>query len=143
MALNDFLLSGRWRAELVLDTPGGRRSFGWWDRDEATFGAEAATVHDPELGRGIPVGGVPTADELTISRPWKASRDRPAWQELKAWRGRVGGELLIWELDEWDQPYSSSPLDRLQVVVTQVVLPGGESGSNDPSRIAVQLQVRA
>lgn len=138
---NNFLTARNWRLELVLDMPAGRKSYGFWNRSELTFGADGQLITDPEDGK-VPVGGDQTAENLTISRPFKRSRDRDVYRELKPVRGRVSGQAHVWELDDFDQPTSSQPIDSLDVVLLQVVLPEGDAGSSDPSIIAGELQVR-
>lgn len=136
-----------WRGRLVLavppGTPGrgdnGLKGYGYWFRGELTLGADAQTVADPEYGE-VAIGGNQTAENLPISRPYDRSRDRQVYTELRPLRGRSGGYFYIWELDNYRQPTTSAPIETLEVVLNQIVLPEG-SGSSDPSVIAGELQV--
>ena len=139
---NDYSTDRHWIGELILNMPEGRKSYGKFNRDEIKMGSEGGTVDDPEDGVGIPTGGKQTAENLSISRPYKRSRDRIVYIELKPLRGRVTGEFLVWEADDDGNPYSETPLDTLDIRVQQITIPKGAAGSSDSGEISLDLQVR-
>jgi len=137
---NDFLRQSNWRAEMVGKRTG--KSYGLWNHGELAFGSEAGEVVDPEDGN-VPIGGRKTAENVEINRPWKRTRDRAVYQELKPLRGGIEMILIIHELDDFGQPVSSTPLDTLDAVLLEVKASEADKGGGDPSTIMCTLQVRA
>lgn len=132
-----------WRGELKYEIPAASgvtlKSYGYFNSDDITFGSESTTIQDPEDGGQI-VGGVQTADEFAINRPWKLTRDDVAYGELKPLRGRSKGQFVIWQLDPvTGQPTSAQPLDTLVVQVKEVTKPGSDANGSDPTMIAINL----
>lgn len=145
----NFLKTDSWRGELLLKVPpsipgraaDGFKSYGLWNRGELTFGGESTTITDPEDGVQ-PLAGRQTAENVSISRPFRRRRDDLVYAELKPLRTRVGGKLHIWMLDEFRQPTSSQPLDVLEVVLLQIVLPESDANSADESILSAELLVK-
>jgi hypothetical protein len=132
------LTDKNWRAELIYQGV----SYGFWNRDETSFGSETSTVYDPEYGPEV-IGGSQTAENVDLNRPWRKGRERPTYNALKPLRGRGSGTLIIHELDELTgQPLTSQPLDTLKVIITDVKIPKGDAGGSDNSVITVTVQVQ-
>jgi hypothetical protein len=134
-----FLTQNDWRLELVIQG----ESYGLWDHDDITAGSESKTAYDPEDG-AVPVGGIQTAEDLTVTRMWKLTRESVKYARLKALRGRpVDAVAIIHERDPiTGQPVSATPLETLKVLVKEVVKPGGQSGGSDEVKISVTLTVQ-
>jgi len=139
----DILGQKNWRAELLVPNPatGADESYGFWNRSELTFGSDNSTVTDPEDGT-VPIGGKQTAEPVTLTRPFKSSRDLPVYTKLKPRRGRTTASLPIWLLDDFGNPTSATPIDTLKCVFQEIKLPEGEAGGTDASQITVTLEVQ-
>lgn len=133
-----FLGQKNWRGEFTYQGV----SYGYWNSDDITFSSESTSITDPEDGPQI-VGGVQTAEDLTIRRPWKLTRDSVVYSTLKPLRGRGGGEFIIHELDPvTGQPVRSEPLDVLKVQAKELVKPGGDVEGSEKSEIQIGLTVQ-
>jgi hypothetical protein len=127
-----------WRAELIRLRD--NKSYGRFNHDDVAFGSETGSVDDPEYGSEA-IGGKQTAGSITIDRPFRRSRDRAAYQELKPQRGREKFLVVIHDLDDDGQPVLSAPMDTLICMLTEVTLPGGKKGGSDPSSLKIELEV--
>lgn len=132
-----------WRAELLVPNPitGVDESYGYWNRSELTFGSDNTTVTDPEDGT-VPIGGKQTAESVTLTRPFKRSRDPAVYKALKPRRGRTEVKLPIWMLDDFGVPETATPIDTAIGTLTEIKLPEGEAGGGDGSQITVTLELR-
>lgn len=127
-----------WRAELIRERD--MKSYGFFNHDDVAFGSESGTVDDPEYGTEQ-IGGKQTAGSINIDRPFRRSRDRTAFRELKPQRGRERFILPIHDLDDDGIPVSSEPVDTLVCMLTEVTLPAGKKGGTEPSSLKISLEV--
>lgn len=140
--MGDYQRQNDWRAELIRVSTS--KSYGRFNHSDLNFGSETATVDDPEDGAGIPIGGKQTAEDTTLSRPWKRSRDRATYNELKALRGtQEVFTLNIHDLDDLGNPVSSTPLESLTVYIQEVTPPEGDKSGTDASTITIKVSVKA
>ncbi|WP_210492294.1 hypothetical protein [Patulibacter sp. SYSU D01012] len=138
MALTTVSAETNFRHLIVL---GGVR-YGYFNGEEVDFGSEANDDWDPELGPVLVGGGRQTADDLKLERPWLPSRDRPAYMALKPLRNRVRGTASLFEVDEFEQPLSSEPLDVVTILLTNVTMPASSS-SGDAGKLKLTVKVQA
>lgn len=129
-----YLTQSNWSNRLKIGATPNQKDYGLWDRDDVTFGSESKAVHDAEDGPGF-VGGVQTAEPFTLSRLWKLDRESTQFAEITALRGRQPAELIIHERDpSTGDARSTVPLMTLKGIVSETVLPGGETGGSDEVR---------
>lgn len=134
----DFMRQDNWRAEIIMDG----ESLGRWNRGEMTFGGENTEIVDPEFGQA-PIGGRQTAEPVTVSRPFRRTRDVPVYRRVKPRRNRNESQMLIHLLDDFGQPTTAEPVDTVDGVISEIVLPEGSAASSDSSEIQMTFVPRA
>jgi hypothetical protein len=135
---NGYLTAAKIRHEVIVDG----KSYGYFNGGDLEWGSETASVDDPEDGN-VPVGGRQTGGSIEFNRPWKRVRDTTAYVELKPKRGRGVVEVIVHELDDYGEPYSSTPLDTPVGVLTSVTKPEGDAGGDDAATLTLSVEVGA
>lgn len=133
----DYAAENKFRHVLTLNG----KSYGNFDGDSVDFGGEIQVDFDPEDGE-ILVGGKQTGDDLKLSRTWKRVRDAPVYKELKPLRLIAVGFVAIFELDEYNQPLSTTPLDNMPCMLTNVVKPASSAKGSDTGRLEITVKVK-
>lgn len=133
-----------WRGELKYEIPNGNggtelKSFGYFNHDDISGDSDSTSIQDPEDG-GQLVGGIQTADEFSINRPWKVTRDDAAFKTLWPLRGRSKGQFPVWQLDPiTKQPTTAEPLFTFVIQIKGVTKPGSDANSSDPTMLVINL----
>ncbi|MGE4424999.1 MAG: hypothetical protein AB7G37_00940 [Solirubrobacteraceae bacterium] len=132
----DYMNETGLRHELWVDG----QFYGRWFAGDVEFGSEISDDRDPEHGNFVS-GGRQTGGDLELSRPWRRDRDPAVYKALKARRGRAPIVVNVFELDDDDQPVSSTPTDVLVGTLQAVTKPEGAKTGDAAASLVVSVRV--